>query len=94
MNMRKWPAKVTAVIALLVALGLVVISSGALSLITGPEVSFGFRNRVSRTRLAAIGLVFRPWPPLDRVQDDKSKQHGRRLPSRSLEYRPPPGVRG
>lgn len=41
MNMRKWPAKVTAVIALLVALGLVVISSGALSLINGPEAPSG-----------------------------------------------------
>ena len=36
MNMRKWPAKVTALIALLVALGLIVMSSGVLSLFTGP----------------------------------------------------------
>lgn len=41
MNMRKWPAKVTATIALLVALGLIVMSSGVLSLFTGPAAPPG-----------------------------------------------------
>ncbi|MGH3652792.1 hypothetical protein [Glutamicibacter sp.] len=39
--MRKWPAKVTAAIALLIALGLIVMSSGVLSLITGPATPPG-----------------------------------------------------
>ncbi|MCS3493932.1 hypothetical protein M2368_002956 [Arthrobacter sp. JUb119] len=41
MNMHKWPAKVTAAIALLIALGLIVMSSGVLGLITGPATPPG-----------------------------------------------------
>lgn len=41
MNMRKWPTKVTAIIALLIALGMIIMSSGLLSLITGPATPAG-----------------------------------------------------
>lgn len=40
MNMNRWPTKVIAVIALLVALGMVVMSSGVLSLVGAPVPDF------------------------------------------------------